>query len=334
MIHAVNELKSIFASIVILFFTCACPFSSAQTQPQPAPPPAARPQQQTPPPTNGEQNLPRIVTSVDVVNVVFTVTDDDGRFVKDLTRDRFRVLDNNLPPKEITSFEAETGLPLRVGLLIDASNSIRERFIFEQRAATDFLQQMLKPESDKALVLAFDEIYEVITDFTNDIDRLSAGLRKISPGGSTAMWDAIYYTCREKLMKEGSTNPVRRVIVLISDGNDTQSHVFSKEAIDMAQRAEVSIYTVSTSLGFSHGDGDHNLKMLADATGGQAFFPAKLDDVSAAFARIQRELRSQYSISYKPEGFQPNGQYRSISIKAVHGGLKIRAKKGYYARKQ
>jgi Ca-activated chloride channel family protein len=309
-------------SFLILVLCNTCLFSSAQTPPQ----------QQA---ANSDQApAARIVTSVDVVNVVFTVTDDNGRFVRDLTRDQFRVLDNNRPPREITSFEAQTGLPLRVGLLIDASNSIRERFKFEQQAATEFVQQMLNPESDKALVLAFDEIYEVVQDFTNDVDRLAAGLRKIRPGGSTAMWDAVYYTCREKLMKEGSTNPVRRVIVLISDGNDTQSHVFRQEAIDMAQRAEAIIYTVSTNLGFSHNDGDHNLKVLAEATGGQAFFPAKLDDVANAFVHIQRELRSQYSISYKPVDFVPNGQFRSISIKTLPKSLKVRAKKGYYARKQ
>jgi len=290
-------------------------------------------QQQPPASVNGDQPN-KITTSVDVVNVVFTVTDDDGRFVKDLTRDQFRILDNNRPPKEITSFEPQTGLPLRVGLLVDASNSIRDRFKFEQQAATDFLQQMLNPDSDKALVLSFDEQYELVQDFTNDIDKLSAGVRKISPGGSTALWDAVYYTCREKLMKEGSSNPVRRVIVLISDGSDTQSHVYKQEAIDMAQRAEVAIYTISTGLGFERGEGDHNLKLLADATGGQAFFPLKIDDVESAFVRIQHELRSQYSISYKPDNFVPNGQYRTISIKTMPESFKVRAKRGYYARKQ
>ncbi len=317
---------------LILIFLVACLFGSAQ-EPQIANPPAT-PQQQ-PSPGSGDQSPgTRIVTQVDVVNVVFTVTDDDGRFVKDMRQDQFRVLDNSRPPKEITSFEAQTGLPMRVGLLIDASNSVRDRFKFEQQAATEFLQQTLAPDSDKAMVLSFDEVYEVVQDFTNDVDKLSASLRKISPGGSTAMWDAVYYACREKLMKLQNTGPVRNVIVLISDGNDTQSHVFRQEAIDMAQRAEVTIYTISTNLGFSRSEGDHYMKVLAESTGGQAFFPGTIDDVEAAFVHIQHELRSQYSISYKPDNFVPNGQFRTISIKTVHGGFKIRAKKGYYARKQ
>lgn len=307
-------------------------FSGAQ-QPQSSNPPEPA-QQQQPSSGNGEQSpTSKIVTQVDIVNVVFTVQDGDGRFVQDLTRDQFRILDNNLPPREITSFEAQTGLPLRVGLLIDASNSIRDRFKFEQQAAAEFLQQTLAPNSDKAMVEAFDEVYEVVQDFTNDIDKLSASLRTISPGGSTALWDAVYYACREKLMKLQNSGPVRNVIVLISDGNDTQSHVYRQEAFDMAQRAGVTIYTVSTNLGFSRSEGDRNLRLLAEATGGQAFYPAALDDVSDAFVHIQHELRSQYSITYKPDNFVANGQFRTISIKVLHGGFKVRSKKGYYARK-
>lgn len=309
----------------------ACLFTAAQ-QPQPATPPAS-PQQQTST-GNGQQPAGKIVTSVDVVNVVFTVQDDHGRFVKDLTKDDFRVRDNNLPPKEITSFDAPTGLPLRVGLLIDASNSIRERFKFEQEAATEFLVQTLNPDTDTGMVESFDEIYEVVQDFTNDRDKLSAALRKISAGGSTAMWDAVYYACREKLMKQHNTGPVRNVIVLISDGNDTQSHVTRQEAIDMAERADATIYTVSTGMGFGRADGENNLKLLADSTGGRSFFPATLDDIATSFVHIQHELRSQYVISYKPDNFVPNGQFHAVSIKTVHGGYKVRAKRGYYARKQ
>lgn len=302
-------------------------------QTQPANPPAPAQQQQATPNDN-QGPASKIVTAVDVVNVVFTVQDDDGRFVQQLTRDQFRILDDRKPPKEITSFEAQTGLPLRVALIIDASNSVRDRFKFEQQAATEFLQQTLDVKADKAMVEAFDEVYEVVQDFTNNLDKLSSSLRTISPGGSTAMWDAVYYACREKLMKLQETGPVRNVIVLISDGNDTQSHVYRQEAIDMALRAGVTVYTVSTSLGFSRTEGDHNLQVLADATGGQAFYPAAIDDVETSFVHIQHELRSQYAVSYKPDNFVPNGEFRTISIKTIHGGLKVRAKRGYYARKQ
>src|SRR5215471_3445533 len=333
------RIQALFLTLIVC---CLCGGQTQSQSPSASPVPSAQaPTPQTPSaqqqatPGNGDQPpKTKIVTSVDVVNVVFTVTDDHGRFVKDLAQNQFRILDNNKPPKEITDFEAQTGLPLRVGVLIDASNSIRDRFKFEQQSAIEFVQQSLQPDVDKAMVLSFDEIYEVVQDFTNDLDKLSAAIRNISPGGSTAMRDAVYYTCREKLMKEQSTGPVRRVIILVSDGNDTQSHVYRKEAIDMAQRSETIIYTISTGLGYSNGEGDHNLKLLAESTGGEAFFPIKVTDVADAFARIQRELRSQYSIAYKPDDFVRNGQYRTISIKTVPHDLKVRAKKGYYARMQ
>jgi VWFA-related protein len=148
------------------------------------------------------------------------------------------------------------------------------------------------------------------------------------------MWDSIYFACRDKLMKQPSSSAVRRAIILISDGEDNQSHVYRQEAIDMAQRAEAIIYTISTSLVERHTKGDDDLRTLAEATGGRAFFPAKLDDVVAAFSDIQEELRSQYSISYRPDQFVANGQFRPIQIMTDSKKYKVRAKKGYYVPKQ
>lgn len=271
---------------------------------------------------------------VDLVPVIFTVTDRHGKFVKDLKQDQFKVLDNNRPPKQILSFESQTDLPLRVGLLIDASNSIRERFLFEQQATEQFLQEIIRPQSDKAFVLAFDEVSEVTQDFTNDLSKLNAGIRSIRPGGGTAMWDAVYYACRDKMMKEKNNTPVRRAIILVSDGDDNQSRVLRQEAIEMAQRAEVIVYTISTNLSNIHDTGDHNLQALADATGGRAFYPYKLSELSDDFNEIRGELRSQYSISYKPDDFLSNGQFRSIQIIPDNKKLKVRARKGYFAPKR
>jgi VWFA-related protein len=268
------------------------------------------------------------------VNVIFTVTDKHGRFVKDLKSNQFRILDNNLPPKQVMNFESETNLPLRVGLLIDASNSIRDRFLFEQQAATEFLQQIIRPKTDRAFVLAFDEVWDVTQDFTNDLDKLTRGINVIRPGGGTAMWDAVYYACRDKLMKESSGETVRRAIIIVSDGDDNQSRALRAEAIEMAQRAGVIVYAISTNLSNIHDTGDHNLKMLAEATGGQAFFPFKLQNLADAFHDIQEELRSQYSVSYKPDQFEANGQYRPIVIIPDDKKLKVRAKKGYYVTRQ
>ncbi|HMC31955.1 MAG TPA: VWA domain-containing protein, partial [Candidatus Angelobacter sp.] len=185
-------------------------------------------------------------------------------------------------------------------------------------------------KSDAAFILAFDEQWDLAQDFTGDLDKLRNGVKGIRAGGGTALWDAVYYACREKLMKEPARNAVRRAIILVSDGDDNASRVYREEAIDMAQRAEVIIYTISTSLMGMHTKGDDNLKILAEASGGRAFFPVKLDDVSAAFRDIQEELRSQYSISYRAENLVANGQFRPIQIIADSKKFKVRAKKGYY----
>jgi VWFA-related protein len=280
------------------------------------------------------EKVPTVRIRTDEVNVVFTVVDKDGRFVRDLKQDQFKILDNKLAPRQIMNFAAQTDLPLQVGLLIDASNSIRDRFQFEKDALSEFVYEIIRPKTDRAFVLAFDETWEVAQDFTGDIDKLRIGVKGIRAGGGTALWDAIYFACRDKLMKEQANTAVRRAIILVSDGEDNQSHVYKQEAVDMAQRAEVIIYAVSTSLMGDRAKGDDNLKTLAEATGGRAFFPTKLDDVSTAFADIQEELRSQYSISYRPDQFVADGAFRPIQIVADSKKYKVRAKKGYYVPRQ
>lgn len=270
----------------------------------------------------------------DLVNVIFTVTDKHGRFIKDLKQGDIKILDNNLPPKQVMNFEAETDLPLRVGLLIDASNSIRDRFLFEQQAASEFLQQIIRPRSDRAFVLAFDEVWDLTQDFTGDLDKLTKGIQVIRPGGGTALWDAVFFACRDKLMKERDQGPVRKAIILVSDGDDNQSRVLRQEALDMAQRAEVIVYTISTNLSNIQDQGDKNLKVLADSTGGRAFFPFKLQDLADAFHDIREELRSQYSVSYKPDQFLANGSFRPIQISMAEKKFRVRAKKGYYVPQQ
>ena len=329
----------IFKKCLFLLSTMAIAWSVASAQqsaPAPASSPAATDQQQ---PGNSnsdskEQKIPTVRIRSDEVNVVFTVVDKDGKFVRDLKQDQFRILDNKMPPRQVMNFAAQTKLPLQVGLLIDASNSIRDRFQFEKDAASEFLSEIIRPKTDRAFVLAFDEQWDVTQDFTGDIDKLRTGVRVIKAGGGTAMWDSVYYACRDKLMKEQSSGAVRRAMILISDGEDNLSRVYRNEAIDMAQRAEVIIYTISTSLVERHTKGDDDLRSLAAATGGRSFFPEKLDDVVTAFSDIQDELRSQYSISYRPDQFVANGQFRPIQIMTDSKKYKVRAKKGYYVPKQ
>jgi len=273
-----------------------------------------------------------IRTTVNEVNVVFTVTDKHNRYVKDLKAADFKVLDNRLPPANIRNFASETNLPLRVGLLVDASNSIRDRFRFEQQAAIEFLNQIIRPQRDQAFVLGFDTTPEITQDFTGNSEKLSNGVRMLRPGGGTAMYDAIYGACRDKLEKaQSAQGALRRAIILLSDGEDNQSRVTRDDAIEEAQRAEVIVYTISTNVSGTKTRGDKILEAVADATGGRAFFPFKIEEVADAFSQIQEELRSQYAIAYLPADFTQDGKYRSIDIEAVNRKYKVRSRKGYFA---
>lgn len=278
-----------------------------------------------------DSSLPTIVKTVNEVNVVFTVTDKHGHYVKDLKKDNFKVFDDSKPALQVRSFRNETDLPLQVGLLVDASNSVRDRFKFEQEAAIEFLNQIVRHNYDLAFVIGFDTTPEVTQDFTDNSELLSKGVRALRAGGGTAMYDALYFACRDKLLKAPHTGPVRKAVILLSDGEDNQSRVTREEAIEMAQRAEVIVYTISTNISGAKGQGDKVLERMADATGGRAFFPFQLRDVSDAFSAIQDELRSQYQLAYIPEDFRSDGRFRSIQIQADQKQFHVRARRGYYA---
>jgi Ca-activated chloride channel homolog len=314
-----------------------------QASPPPAPPitapsagadTAARPDSKLSdnPPAGGDEGVTTLRATTNEVNVVFTVTDRHGRRITDLKQADFRVLDDNKPPEEIRSFHAETNLPLQMGLLIDASNSVRDRFRFEQESAVEFLNQTIRPHYDRAFIVGFDVTPEVTQDFTDNTEALAHGVHELRPGGGTALYDALYFACRDKLLKAPKSSPVRRAIILLSDGEDNQSHVSREESIEMAQRAETIVYTISTNVSGTKGAGDKVLERIADATGGRAFFPFQVRDVANDFAEIQEELRSQYAISYKPADFKADGRYRTIEIVANdRKNLRVRSRRGWYA---
>ena len=272
-------------------------------------------------------------TTVNEVPVVFTVTDKHNHYVRDLNKSDFKVIDDGRPVIQIRSFRRETELPLRVGLLIDSSASVRGRFKFEQEAAIEFMNQTIRPRFDEAFVLGFDSSLEVTQEFTGDTERLSKGIRSLRPGNSTRLYDAIYYACRERLLDRTETRSVRKAIVLITDGEDNSSRSTREEAIDMALRANVIVYTISTNFpGYAEsGKYDKILQRIADATGGRWFEPFQVTDVANAFAQIQADLRSQYALAYHPEDFKHDGWYRTIEILAEHKGLKVHSRHGYYA---
>jgi VWFA-related protein len=283
-----------------------------------------------PPKTPGDTTF---VKTVNEVPVVFTVTDKHNHYVRDLSKSDFKVMDDGRPVVDVRSFRRETDLPLRVGLLIDSSASVRGRFKFEQEAAIEFMNQTIRPKFDQAFVMGFDSSLEVTQEFTGDTELLSKGIRNLRPGNSTRLYDALFYACRERLLNVPETISVRKAIVLITDGEDNSSRSTREEAIDMALRANVIVYTISTNFpGYSESSKyDKILQRIADATGGRWFEPFQVTDVANAFAQIQADLRSQYALAYRPADFKHDGRYRTIEILAEHKGLKVHSRHGYYA---
>jgi VWFA-related protein len=276
----------------------------------------------------------RIKVRVELVNVLTTVTDKKNRLVTDLTKDDFRIFEDG-KPQEIRFFSRETDLPLRIGILVDTSNSIRDRLRFEQEAAIDFLDVAVRPGKDLAFVMAFDVEPQLVQDYTDDTEKLSDAIRGLQAGGVTSLFDAVFSSCKDKMLIFPPPEPyLRRVQIIISDGQDNQSVHTREEALAMAQRAEVTIFTISTNRTGSEGRGDKVLQRLADVTGGHAFFPFEAGDLAADFREIARELRTQYSLAYVSTNAVHDGTYRNITIQPVDKNLHARSKNGYFALSQ
>ena len=310
-------MKTIVARLVL-----ACLASAALA----AQPPAA--QRQAVPELDDKT---RIVLDVTRVNVLFTASDRKGRFITNLVKDDFQVFEGK-KQQNILEFTAESDLPLRLAVLIDTSNSIRERFKFEQAAAIEFLNSLLRPQADKAVVVSFDTTAELVADLTSDLEKLAKLVRELRAGGGTSLYDAIFFACRDKLMQDQPRHKFRRAMVILSDGEDNQSRYTRDQALELAQKADVVVYTISTNVSRLATDGDKVLKYLAAETGGLAFFPFKVQDLAQSFENIANELRHQYNLLYRPEPLKTDGLYHPIDIR-VKGrkDVLVRARKGYYA---
>jgi VWFA-related protein len=264
------------------------------------------------------------------VDLIFTVTDHKANFVTGLQQQNFGLLDNGRPPERVVRFTQQVNLPLRVGIMLDTSSSIRQRFQFEQQAATDFLLQVLHG-TDRAFVEGFDVQTDIEQDFTNRIDLLDTGIRKLRPGGGTALFDSLYKTCRDQMLTLQQNTDVRKALVLVSDGDDDYSRATETDAIKMCQRAETIVYTISTNTGPSKDKGDEVLQRISEATGGQTFTPTRIEDVAQGFLNIEAELRSQYSLVYVPANFRQDGSFRTIYLHCLDPRYSVRVKKGYFA---
>ncbi len=285
-------------------------------------------QQQAPQRPEVDQTITLEVTRV---NLLFTVTDKRGRFVNNLEKADFDIFEKK-KKQQILEFTAESDLPLRIALLIDTSNSIRDRFKFELEAAGQFLTSVIRKGRDKALIYTFDTQAELALDLTDDTEILGKKLRDLRPGGGTALYDAIYLSCRDRLMMDRPRHKFRRAVVIVGDGEDNSSRHTRDQALEMADKAEAVIFAISTNITRAETDGDKVLKYFARQTGGQAFFPFKAEDLAQDFENIANELRSQYSVLYRPEPLVPDGQYHEVEIRVkLRRDLVVRARKGYYA---
>jgi VWFA-related protein len=270
---------------------------------------------------------------VDRVTLFFTVT-RHGHLVNDLEQSNIRILDDNKPPEKIEQFAPQSKLPLRLALLVDTSGSVFDRFSFEKRAATKFVETMLSGASDLGFIAGFSENTTVTQDFTPESAQLGKGIEKLANGGGTALFDAVSFACR-KLAAYPESERVARVLVILSDGEDNSSHGSLKQSIQTAERTGVAIYTVSTREDRGDKtDADRVLEVLAERTGGEAMFPGDIRTLGKSFDKLHDLIRSRYFVAYKPADFQPNGNYRAISVTAEKDGkrLQVRARQGYHAR--
>jgi VWFA-related protein len=331
---------ALLASVTLLAFPLTD--HAQQTTQEPVAP--AQPQKANPPQVINQQP-PNLIFNVNLVDVLATVLDRRNKLVPDLDQKDFKITDDNTN-QEIRFFSKQSDLPLRIGMLLDTSNSIRDRIKFEQEAAVDFLYSVLRRGKDQAFAMTFDDEPQIIQAFTGDGGLLRDEINKTRAGGGTAVYDAIYEACAKELSNPprppgDQPDVVRRVMVLISDGDDNLSNHTRAEAIEMAQRTNVVIYTISTSTQWIQlsqtdpskaanrkmhlTDGDEILKDIAEETGGRAFFPYHVDDLNQSFQDIGDELRNQYTITYSPTNFVDNGKYHRIKIEIPnHNGYQVR----------
>jgi Ca-activated chloride channel family protein len=274
-----------------------------------------------------------IRTSVDQVTLFFAVS-RHGQMVNNLEASDIQIFDDNKPPEKIVQFAPQSKLPLRLALLVDTSGSVHDQFSFEKRAATKFVEKMLSSSSDLGFTAGFADEVTLTQDFSSEPGDLAKGIKNLTIGGGTTLFDAISFACW-KLAGYPDRSQVARVLVILTDGEDNSSHSSLKQSIQIAESTGVTIYTVSTreTIG-NKTDADKVLEALAERSGGEAMFPGDIHTLASSFDKLHELIRSRYFIAYKPADFQPNGNYRSISIIAKQEGktLRVRARKGYHAR--
>jgi VWFA-related protein len=277
---------------------------------------------------------------VNEVTIFLTATDRHG-FVQDLTQENIRVTDAGKPVAKINAFRHQRDLTLWLGLLVDTSGSVNPRFRFEQQAAIQFLHTIVRRNLDHAFVLGFSDRANVTQDFSDDPVLLTTGVTALHNGGGTALFDAIHEACDKLSTAAADEQPIARVLIILSDGDDNASRTTLTQALGMAQVRDVTLYTINTRIDSLYtrdsnatANGDAILKRLAEQSGGRFFSRMTAGGVAKAFSAIEDEMRNRYALFYEPSNLIEDGRFRRVHIAAEKSGqrLRVHARKGYYAR--
>ena len=298
-----------------------------------------------------DTDTPSIKVDVDIVNILFTVRDKRGGLIGNLNKDDFSLAEDN-KQQDIKYFTRETDLPLTIGLLIDVSRSQQNLIEIEKNAAYEFFGSVLRPK-DLAFLISFGAEAELLQDYTNSVKLLRAGLDGLkvnadfggglSPGPvptvytprGTILYDAVYLASADQL--KGQVG--RKVLILITDGEDQGSRYDIKKAIESSQKADAVIYGIYyVDRAFYYQNGitfggvsDSALRRLSEETGGHVFHVDKKTPLQEVFKEIQDEMRSQYAIGYTPINSTKDGGFRRIDIHTNNKDWKVQARRGYYA---
>ena len=313
-------------SLLAILFAAAAIATAQKPKPSPSPTPIDEGQS--------------VITNIRRVRLPITVTDKKGSFVPGLTKEDFIVFEDKVPQVIETFSDDLSQIPLYVGVLIDTSASTAGKLKFQQESAMNFIQTVVKPRKDRVLYGTFDDEVKLRQDFTDKLDLLDRAVYATKQTGThTSLYDAVWQFCDEKMRSA----PGRRVLVLVTDGGDTYSRANMRDAIDIAQRTETTVFTISTKAGFLStvpgveagqvsGESDRVLQTIAEETGGIAFFTGDMLSLERSFSKISKELRAQYLVTYNPTNKNYDGRDRKIDVKLAQGrDLKVRTKRGYKA---
>jgi VWFA-related protein len=314
--------------------TLICVLTVAPSGQAPAPvTPAAQPPAPASPPAPAGPQRPAFRAGIDIVSLNVIVMDTQNHYVTDLDQGDFAVFEDG--SKQEVTFFTRRQQPIALSLLLDSSASMEDKLPTLQTAAANFVRKL--KSNDIAQVIDFDSRVEVRQGFTGNQSELETAIQQTTAGGSTSLHNAIYIALKElRKIRAVSEEEVRRqALVVFSDGEDTSSLVSFEEVLDLAKRSETAIYTIALRGPDTQTKGFHEaeyvMRTLAQETGGRAFFPARIDDLSGVYSQIADELASQYTIGYTSKNPRRDGAWRRVVVQVARSGLAPRAKKGYYA---